>query len=150
MVSQALWDAVEHCVAEQGAQLIDLVVRGERGSRVVEVFVDAEESVTSGLCTALARAVGQMLDAQRLVDGPYRLTVSSPGLERPLTHLWQYRKHVGRPLQVRARSGDEVRVVTGTLSGVENDGIVLSVPDQQEPLRVAFDRILEGKIKTPW
>jgi ribosome maturation factor RimP len=150
MVGQALQHAIERCVSERHAQLIDLVIRGEKGGRVVEVFVDAKESVTSALCTKLAREIGDVLDTQHLIDGPYRLTVSSPGLDRPLTYLWQYQKHVGRPLQLRRRLGEQVQMLTGTLSGVSGDSIILQVSGELEPLRVVFDTILEAKIMTPW
>ena len=150
MVSQGLQNAVEACVSQHRAQVIELTVRGEHGSRVIEVFIDAEQSVTSELCTQLAREISDLLNDRRLVDGPYRLTVSSPGLDRPLTFEWQYQKHMGRVMQLRTRSSTEEQLITGTLVGVENGGILLRVAGESQPLRVSFATILEAKIKTPW
>ena len=150
MVSQALQNAVEGCVSQHRAQVIDLVVRGEKGSRVIEVFIDAEQSVTSELCTQLAREISDLLNGRLLIDGPYRLTVSSPGLDRPLAFDWQYQKHIGRVMQLRTRSSTEERLITGTLVGVEDEGILLRLAGELDPLHISFNTILEAKIKTPW
>jgi len=150
MVSQALYSLVESCVTRRGAQVIDLVIRGEKGTRVVEVFIDAEQSVTSDLCTQVAREISEMLDDRLLIDGPYRLTVSSPGLDRPLSFPWQYGKHLGRMMQIRVREGDSTRVLQGALAAAQEDGIELRPAGHQEAIHIPFEDILEARVKVPW
>lgn len=102
-IPDSLASNIDAAVVGQGLHLLELRMRGARGSSVLEVIVDAEErSVTLDELGTLSRALGEMLD-QHAADLPsrYRLEVSSGGLDRPLEHEWQYRKNIGRLLKVR-------------------------------------------------
>ncbi|MBS1913145.1 MAG: hypothetical protein JST22_14245 [Bacteroidetes bacterium] len=88
-------------IAQRGMVLLDLKRRGERGSTVLEIVVDSEEGVTLDALAELSRWTGALLDDHEAsLPGRYRLEVSSAGLDRPLEHLWQYRKNIGRRIKV--------------------------------------------------
>ncbi len=150
MIPENLRKGIEESVARAGAHVIDLVVRGEKGTRVVEVFVDSEEGVTSDLCSAISTEVSESIERENLLQGSYRLDVSSPGIDRPLRFPWQYRKHVGRPLQVKMRSAEETLTVTGGLLAVDDDGIMLQTGKKDPGRRVLFRDLLEARVKAPW
>jgi ribosome maturation factor RimP len=81
--------------------LLDLKRRGERGTTVVEVVVDSEDGVKLDDLTELSRWTSELFDeAEDEIPGRYRLEVSSAGLDRPLEHLWQYRKNLGRLIKL--------------------------------------------------
>ncbi len=153
-VSESSYQKLRTLVAEQvdrtGAHLIDLVVRGERGTRVVELFIDSEAGVTSDLCSAVSREVVQAIDAAREIEGAYRLDVSSPGISRPLQYPWQYRKHIGRRVQVKMRPGQEPAERTGKLLAVDESGIVIEAEARREEIRIPFAALQETSVKAPW
>ena len=55
----------------------------------------------------------------------FELNVSSPGLDRPLKLPRQYRKHIGKEMDVVLQSGEKA---TGILVNVGESGIELSHP----------------------
>jgi len=101
MVNDEMRAAIEDCTARLSAHLIELVVRGPRGKTLVEIFIDAEQGVTSDLCSDVSREASILIDRSEWIQGSYRLDVSSPGISRPLRFAWQYKKHVGRMLAVK-------------------------------------------------
>jgi ribosome maturation factor RimP len=101
MVNDEMRAAIEDCTARLSAHLIELVVRGPRGKTLVEIFIDAEQGVTSDLCSDVSREASILIDRSEWIQGSYRLDVSSPGISRPLRFAWQYKKHVGRTLAVK-------------------------------------------------
>jgi ribosome maturation factor RimP len=149
-VDEMLERTIDQCVEDHSAHVIDLVVRGEKGGRVVQVFVDAESGVTIDQCTAISRTVAESLSRGRLLQGHYRLEVSSPGTDRPLRYSWQYAKHVGRPLRVKIRSVEGTSLVQGTLSSADESNIVLETGAEGEPVRIRHGDIVEAKVVTPW
>jgi len=149
-IEPALREAVERSVTAQGAQVVDLVLRGDRSHRVLEVFVDSEAGVTVALCTGVSRSVASEVDARQLIQGSYRLEVSSPGIDRPLLYPWQYTKHIGRPFRVRYRTDVGMEERTGALASIDADGIDVEHPKTRERFRITFASIEEAKVIAPW
>lgn len=147
---QKLREIVAEHVNRAGAHLIDLVVRGERGTRVVEVFIDSETGVTSDTCSAVSRAVGNAIDVSHEIEGVYRLDVSSPGINRPLKYPWQYKKHIGRHVQVKLQPGQEPDEQTGKLLAVDDSGITIEAGAKREGIRIPFSALQETNVKAPW
>lgn len=81
--------------------LLEIVRRGQTNSTVIEIIVDSEHGANLDTLADLSREIGQLLDGEEdAVKGRYRLEVSTPGLDRPLQHDWQYRKNLGRLVNV--------------------------------------------------
>jgi ribosome maturation factor RimP len=81
---------------EAGFELVDveLVVQGRQ--RVIRVLLDKPGGVSLGDCAAFSRRLGDCLDMNQTVAGSYRLEVSSPGMDRPLTSLEAVARFAGR------------------------------------------------------
>lgn len=147
---------VEPVVECSGAFLVDLVFRGEQSGRVLEVFVDTDEGVSTDLCAEISRGISSALDRENIIQGRYYLVVSSPGLDRPLKFQRQYRRHVGRILAVRYREESELRDIEGELETVSDAWIVLKKPAagpphrEEKAVRIPFDSIAEAKVKLTW
>lgn len=135
---------VAPCCELHSAHLIEVVLKGKHARPVVEVFVDAEEGVTSDLCSAISRDVGKVLDTLEGFPESYTLIVSSPGIERPLRFLWQYRKHIGRTLIVKMQGTEQ----HGTLRAVGGETITLDSPEGRK--EIAFGSIERAVVKAPW
>ncbi len=129
--------------------LIDLAIRGERGGKVVEIFLDGDEGVSADTCAAVSRELSQQLDLVDLLPGRYQLIVSSPGLDRPLKFARQYPKHVGRRLNVVFREGDVMTTAEGILLEATEQGIRLELSDGRSPA-IQFERLIEARVLPAW
>ena len=136
----------EEAVVDTDLYVVDVEVRGFQGSRVVSVYADAPDGAGSDDLARLSRSLGFVLDTEDLIKGRYRLDVSSPGADRPLTDRRQYPRHVGRPLAVTfERDGEEV-TAQAPLEAVTDDGVVLEGADAPIP----FDSIRDARVVLPW
>ena len=131
----------EEAAADTDLFVVDVEVRGYQGSRVVSVYADAEGGAGADDLARLSRSLGFALDTEDLVKGRYRLDVSSPGADRPLSDRRQYRQHVGRTLAVTTADG---ATVEGELVSVSDDAIDLG----GTPL--PFDAVREARVVLPW
>ena len=132
----------EEAAADTDLFVVDVDVRGFQGSRVVSVYADAESGAGADDLATLSRSLSFLLDTEDLVKGRYRLDVSTPGADRPLTDRRQYAHHAGRALAVEMSDGD---VVKGTLQSVSDAAVVL---DGHDP--IPFDSIREARVLLPW
>jgi ribosome maturation factor RimP len=76
------------------------------------------EGITLEVCTQLSHALSTALDVDDLIAHPYRLEVGSPGIERHLYLMDDYRRFAGQTVKGRLRNPVEgVRAFRGRLVG---------------------------------
>ena len=125
--------------------LVDVSIKGERGTSIVQVFVDTDEGVTADQCAAVSREIASDLDTLNAIPGRYRLEVSSPGLDRPLTLPRQFKKNVGRKLRIVSSAVGARAEASGTLQEVSESSLTLLTPDQGA-VSFPLDRIEEAYV----
>lgn len=92
---------IAEIATEHGAILLEIIRRGHTNSTVVEVIVDAVDGVGLDRLTVISREINNLLDEdEEVIRGRYRLEVSTPGLDRPLEHSWQFDKNIGRLVRI--------------------------------------------------
>ena len=149
MVLAEVEKLIEDCISKKGVHLIDLELRGEGKNQSLDVFIDSESGITTEICSEVSREIDALVESTGIVRDSYRLTVSSPGIARPLKYAWQYKKHVGRQLRLRLRSGEGTRNVAGKLLSMDDAQIVISGKGS-DPETIAFEGIMEARVETPW
>ncbi|MFM7773357.1 MAG: ribosome maturation factor RimP [Candidatus Kapaibacterium sp.] len=143
-------EVIRRVCAEQGCTLVDMALRGTEHRLILDLFIDNRQGVTLDLCSAVHRLLLDEAETDKFLSDVYRLDVSSPGVDRPLTFNWQYDKHVGRVLSVQCLDGSSVK---GTLREVTGSDIVIAplAPKKQrspeEPRRIPFDHITSSTVE---
>ena len=150
MAMAELESLIEECISTQGVHLIDLAIRGEGKGKSVEVYIDSEQSITTDICSKVSREVDGLIESAGVVQGSYRLSVSSPGIARPLKFSWQYKKHIGREFEVKVQSHEGLRCIVGKLESMDDKAIVLSFGKKGEMESIELDAIVEARVRAPW
>ncbi|PIU45253.1 MAG: ribosome maturation factor RimP [Ignavibacteriales bacterium CG07_land_8_20_14_0_80_59_12] len=138
-------ELVEPAVEEAGAFLVDLVLRGEPRSAVLEMCVDTEAGITVDRCADISRRIAPLLQSGLMSVGPGRIQVSSPGLDRPLKFARQYPRNIGRLVHVRYREGSVVTEAAGRLTAY--DALHIAVQTSKGLVEIPFDSIVETKVQ---
>lgn len=119
----------------------------------INVFIDGDEGVTIKDCVALSRAIEGSLDREKQ---DFALDVSSHGATTPLVMPRQYKKHIGRSLEIKLHDGskaegdlvecndDEVRLEYTVRENKPVGKGKVTVVKQQV---IKYDQIKESKIK---
>ena len=119
----------ERVAASRGLAIWDIQSRRETYGHVVRVFIDRpgpaatpEESVSIEDCEQVNREMSTILDVEDPLPFTYTLEVSSPGLDRPLRGIDDYRRFTGRLAKVVVTEAvDNQKAFEGYLRGVESD-----------------------------
>ena len=126
--------------------IVDLVISG--GSQIA-VYVDGDEGLNLEQCKQISRTLEAILDEEPSLGGHYSLEISSPGVTRPLKFLRQYRKHIGRMLDIRLADGNKAE---GILKECLPNGISIEMPSKEhkgDPVEreIPFEEIQETMVK---
>lgn len=122
---------LEPVVAATGRDLESVKVTPMGRQRLVEVVVDADGGVSLDAVAEVTRVVSDVLDGPEadaiLGEQPYRLEVSSPGTDRPLTAPRHWRRAKTRLVKVQVNGGGEL---VGRVLDSDDEGVLLEVPSK--------------------
>ncbi len=81
---------------------VELIPSGRRW--LLRIYIDREGGVTISDCERVSRDLDRILDVEDVIDHPYVLEVSSPGLTRALKKRKDFERYRGRTCKVIMRS----------------------------------------------
>ena len=123
-VQQDILEIAERVASSAGLEVVDVELRGGPRNGVVRIFIDGPEGVSLANCEEISRQMGPILDVEDLMPGPYRLEVSSPGLDRKLVKPTDYERFTGKRARIKMRRPiDGRKQFTGRIEGY-SDGAV--------------------------
>lgn len=117
----------------------------------VTVLLDADNGMNIERCAEVNRALYKFVEEQQFFENQnFSMEVSSPGIDRPLTERRQFRKNIGRNIDVQKGDGTRLK---GRLTGVTEEEISLEKEEkkkkkQSEPeiITIPFKEIRQVKV----
>src|SRR6202012_876343 len=105
---------------EPGYFLVDIRIKPTNNGKV---FIDGDQGISIEKCVMYNRALYKKLEETELFPtGDFSLEVSSPGLDEPLNLPRQYKKNVGRQVELVLQDGSKKE---GKLLDVSEDGVIV-------------------------
>ncbi len=177
--------AVSAVVSDMGFELLMLEWLGLAKRRVLRIYLDSPKGVTVEDCSRMSRIIGTALDAAEaaskagepgsqpglaaLLDQPYTLELSSPGVDRPLARRRHFERYVGSKLRLEtlgplestlpgppAAPPDREHRFTGRIVAVQDDPtnpddpeaalIVIADGEHERTLHVPLTRIRRANL----
>jgi ribosome maturation factor RimP len=149
----ALQEMIGPAAEAEGLVLVRVKMIGGTGDPTLQVM--AEDPKTRQLtledCARLSRRLSDLLDEAEAegrdpIPHAYRLEVSSPGIDRPLTRLRDFDDWKGHEARVvLAEKLDGRKVFAGEVLGTEGESVLIEVP-VQGPVALPFDAIHQAKL----
>lgn len=96
------FDTIKNIVEDKGYVLVDVEYKKQNTGMVLEVVIDKDGGVNINDCECVSRALDAPLDTLDPTNGAsYSLNVSSMGLDRPITTLYQFDKYIGKEIEIK-------------------------------------------------
>ncbi len=87
----------------------DLFSAGRRP--ILRIYIDKEGGVTVDDCTLLSRELGTILDLEDVLPFAYHLEVSSPGVDRPLKAIKDWKRNLNRFVKMTFENPREAKKI---------------------------------------
>ncbi|HKU92813.1 MAG TPA: ribosome maturation protein RimP [Sphingomicrobium sp.] len=120
---------IEPEVKRLGFDLVRVMMIGGASDPTLQIMAERPDTRQLDLadCEKLSRGLSELLDREDPVEGSYRLEVSSPGIDRPLTRAADYSDWAGHEARITlAAPRDGRKQFTGTLEGLDRDEVKLT------------------------
>lgn len=117
--------AIEELIAKLLSETEDIFLVSVRIKPVnnIKVYLDADEGLNIDRCVKINRMMYRTIEEEEWYpDGNFSLEVSSPGIDEPLKLLRQYKKNIGRNVEV---TGTNENIQEGKLVAVSEETITI-------------------------
>ena len=149
----SLQNDVESLAKSIELELYDTVITTEHDETIYRVSVISQEKdennkhlpVKLEKCVEFSHLLSPLLDVTSPVSGEYRLEVGSPGIERKLVKLDNFKKSIGEKVAIVTTSSEKYRAI---LQAVEGSNIILK--NEDEIITVDFNSIAKAKTYFEW
>ena len=132
-----------------GLALVRVKMFGGQSDPTLQVMAERPDTrqLTIDDCAELSRRISDVLDAADPIEHGYRLEVSSPGIDRPLTRLQDYADWKGHEARINLAEPleDGRKQLTGDLIGAEGDMVSIDVR-KYKAVSVPFASIADAKL----
>ena len=137
----------EPLLHEFDLEMVDIEFQFESGRWILRVFIDKEGGVTVDDCTNVSRELGNLIEVEDIIDYPYVLEISSPGLNRPLRKESDFMRSIGKMVKLRmSRPINRRRNFTGRLANVR-EGIISLLVDDSNLVELPLKEIDKARVK---
>ena len=145
----ALTRLIEPELKSLGYDLVRVAFIGGTSDPTLQVMAerpDTRQLVLSD-CETISRRLSDVLDAADPIEGAYRLEVSSPGIDRPLTRAKDYDDWSGHEARITlAEPQGGRKQFSGTLNGTGEGGVVHVLGRDGKDYTLPFTSISAAKL----
>lgn len=119
-------------------ELVDVEFVKEGSDWYLRVYIDKDGGITVDDCELISRAFNEILDREDYISEQYIFEVSSPGLMRPLKKEKDYKRSVGKLIDIKLyKPVDKCKEFTGVIDSYDKDTVTIKMDDDTQK---TFDR----------
>lgn len=118
-------------VEEYGFELVDVEYVKEGGTWYLRTYIDKEGGISIDDCEKVSRRLSDILDEKDYIDDTYIMEVSSPGLGRPLKKEKDFKRSLGKEVDIRTyRMIDKQKEFTGILKDYDKATVTIELENE--------------------
>lgn len=150
-IDQRLAEIIEPVITGMGYQLVRVRLLNQNGLTLQIMCEKPDGTMTVEDCETVSTAVSPVLDVEDPLDKAYHLEVSSPGIDRPMVRISDFRRWQGHLVKVETSILVENRKrFRGKIVDVTDEGFTLErdqIAYGEEPtVRIPFSTLADGKL----
>jgi ribosome maturation factor RimP len=143
----ALTRLIEPKVKALGFDLVRVAMTGGTSDPTLQIMAERPDTRQLMLadCEAISRELDPILEQADPIEGGYRLEVSSPGIDRPLTRRKDYADWAGHQARLKLASDqDGAKQISGDIVGIDGETVTVVTPKGERS--VEFSNIASAKL----
>lgn len=138
---------IEPEVKALGFDLVRVAMIGGQSDPTLQVMAERPDTrqLTIDDCSEISRRLSDLLDDNDPIAGSYRLEVSSPGIDRPLTRPQDYADWAGHEARLKlAAPLGSAKQLSGTIEGITDNVVTITTPKGER--EVPYETIASAKL----
>jgi ribosome maturation factor RimP len=118
---------VEPLITQSGYEYVGTEINKNGADTELIIYADKPGGLELEDCEKISRMIDPIIDEHDPIEESYYLIVSSPGLDRPLKTPRDYKRSIGKKIDVKLyRPLDGHKEFTGELTSFDEDGFTIN------------------------
>ena len=120
-------------VEEYGFELVDVEYVKEGSNWYLRAYIDKPGGIGVNDCEVVSRRLSDILDEKDYIEDSYILEVSSPGLGRPLKKEKDFKRSIGKVVEIKTFAKvNGAKEFEGVLKAYDDDTVTIELEDETE------------------
>ncbi|AGA64021.1 hypothetical protein B488_00280 [Liberibacter crescens BT-1] len=145
-IERSIADVIEPLIVSMDFRLVQIMLFG-KNRLTLQVLVERNDgTMTLKDCEELSRAISPVLDVEDLIDKPYTLEVSSPGINRPMVRKSDFVRW--KDFVIKCKTNVMIgnsKKFCGKIFEVGNDSFILEI-DLASRVEIPFSSLSMAKL----
>jgi ribosome maturation factor RimP len=131
---------VEQVIPSLGYELVEIEITP---TKIIRIFIDKTGGVTVEDCEIVSNHLSNLFLVEEIDYN--RLEISSPGLDRPLKKINDYKNSIGKLVKIKTREVvNNEKVFLGTIEKIED--LLITIKCNNNNVNIHFDNILKSRL----
>ncbi len=143
VLKKKILDLIEEPLRLENSVVADMALSRYKKNTTLRLFVYSDDGMNISKCAQLSRVIGDMIDGTDWFERGYDLEVSSPGLDRPLTTLVDFKYRIGEKVRIQFEDKAKKKITAEIISVKDNE---VELKEKDNVLTVPLSEIKQAKI----
>ncbi len=138
-------------IVEASKLIVEDIKMSETGG-TIKVTCDTEKGISSSELVSVTKKILRNEEFDEKFASIYRLEVSSPGIDMPLTKARHFAKNIGRDIELQHKCEEYKSPLKGTIENVDEDVLTLTVKIKKEnsTIRIPMENVVSAMVRLKW
>lgn len=149
-LEERLTELLDPVIDGMGYRLVRVNIGGQEKNPIVQIMAENPETHNLGVdeCAELSRDISALLDVKDPIKSAYRLEVSSPGIDRPLTRIADFANNIGKTAKIEMAVPMESgrKRFQGAIKSVNEEAGLIGIEFENERIELPFAEMAKAKL----
>jgi ribosome maturation factor RimP len=147
-MEKEIYSYIEPICIDTGAYLQGVSINGAGKDRIIRVTADTDNGITLDECQMLSSKISDFFYRKNIFGGNYRLEVTSPGAEKPLEYDYEFKRNIGRHLEIKYQGREKIESTDGILA--EYTGEFILIRNKTGDIKIPVEHLKHVRVKLQW
>jgi ribosome maturation factor RimP len=145
-IEESLFQALNEIVEKKDMRVVNISISGLAKSPSIQIIIDSIQGVSLDDCSFVSKLTDDIIKVNGYYSDDYNLEVSSPGINRQLFSLDDFRLYKNSMVKIKLKKPINNRKnILGIIKVIKNENIILDA--DQEEIKIDFKNIKKANIK---
>jgi len=145
-IEENLFQALNEIVEKKDMRVLNISIGGLANSPSIQIIIDSTQGVSLDDCSFVSKVTDDIIKVNGYYNDDYNLEVSSPGINRQLFTLDDFRLYKNSMVKIKLKkSVNNQKNILGKIKNIKIENIIIDLG--QEEIEIEFKNIKKANIK---